>query len=124
MTTASNYTTATQTNSSNAKVAINKCVAYQLTAVNRSNLTSALTGIQIKDAIPKKGVNNSTVTSILVAPTDTTTSNFNINFSSGVTGAVTGLGQNGTVVSNTLSSLAKGGSQSLYFNTQYDSSLP
>ena len=49
--------------------------------------------------------------------------NFNINFNSGVTGAVTAFGQNGTVVSN-VKSLDKGASMSLYFNTKYDSSLP
>lgn len=100
-----------------------KCVAYKITAYNRTNLTNSLTNVRITDALPKKGVNTSTVTSTLVAPTDTTSNNFNINFNSGVTGAVTAFGQNGTVVSN-VQSLAKGASRSLYFNTKYDSSLP
>lgn len=100
-----------------------KCVAYKITAYNRTNLTNSLTNVRITDALPKKGVNTSTVTSALVAPTDTTSANFNINFNSGVTGAVTALGQNGTVVSN-VKSLDKGASMSLYFNTKYDSSLP
>ena len=100
-----------------------KCVAYKITAYNRTNLTNPLTNVQITDPLPKKGVNTSTVTSTLVAPTDNTAANFNINFSSGVTGAVTGLGQAGTVVSN-VKSLAAGASMSLYFNTKYDSSLP
>ena len=100
-----------------------KCVAYRITAYNRTNLTKPLTNVRITDALPKKGVNTSTVTSTLVAPTDTTSNNFNINFNSGVTGAVTAFGQNGTVVSN-VKSLDKGASMSLYFNTKYDSSLP
>ena len=100
-----------------------KCVAYRITAYNRTNLTNSLTNVRITDALPKKGVNTSTVTSTLVAPTDTTSNNFNINFNSGVTGAVTAFGQNGTVVSN-VKSLDKGASMSLYFNTKYDSSLP
>lgn len=100
-----------------------KCVAYKITAYNRTNLTNALTNVRITDALPKKGVNTSTVTSALVEPKDTTSTNFNIDFTSGVTGAVTALGQNGTVVSN-LKSLAAGASMSLYFNTKYDSSLP
>ncbi len=100
-----------------------KCVAYKITAYNRTNLTKPLTNVRITDALPKKGVNTSTVTSALVGPADTTSNNFNINFSSGVAGAVTALGQNGTVVSN-VKSLDKGASVSLYFNTKYDSSLP
>lgn len=100
-----------------------KCVAYKITAYNRTNLTNPLTNVRITDALPKKGVNTSTVTSTLVGPTDTTSNNFNINFNSGVTGAVTAFGQNGTVVSN-LKQLAAGASMSLYFNTKYDSSLP
>lgn len=100
-----------------------KCVAYKITAYNRTNLTNPLTNVRITDALPKKGVNTSTVTSALVAPTDTTSANFNINFNSGVAGAVTAFGQNGTVVSN-VKSLDKGASMSLYFNTKYDSSLP
>lgn len=100
-----------------------KCVAYKITAYNRTNLTNSLTNVRITDALPKKGVNTSTVTSALVGPTDTTSANFNINFNSGVTGAVTAFGQNGTVVSN-VKSLAAGANMSLYFNTKYDSSLP
>ena len=100
-----------------------KCVAYKITAYNRTNLTKPLTNVRITDALPKKGVNTSTVTSTLVGPTDTTSNKFNINFNSGVTGAVTAFGQNGTVVSN-VKSLDKGASMSLYFNTKYDSSLP
>lgn len=100
-----------------------KCVAYRITAYNRTNLTNPLTNVRITDALPKKGVNTSTVTSALVAPTDTTSANFNINFNSGVAGAVTAFGQNGTVVSN-VKSLAAGANMSLYFNTKYDSSLP
>ena len=100
-----------------------KCVAYKITAYNRTNLTNPLTNVRITDALPKKGVNTSTVTSALVAPTDTTSANFNINFNSGVAGAVTAFGQNGTVVSN-VKSLAAGANMSLYFNTKYDSSLP
>lgn len=100
-----------------------KCVAYKITAYNRTNLTNPLTNVRITDALPKKGVNTSTVTSTLVEPIDTTSNNFNIDFNSGVTGAVTALGQNGTVVSN-LKSLAAGNNMSLYFNTKYDSSLP
>lgn len=100
-----------------------KCVAYKITAYNRTNLTNPLTNVRITDALPKKGVNTSTVTSALVAPTDTTSNNFNINFNSGVAGAVTAFGQNGTVVSN-VKSLAAGANMSLYFNTKYDSSLP
>lgn len=100
-----------------------KCVAYRITAYNRTNLTNPLTNVRITDALPKKGVNTSTVTSTLVGPTDTTSNNFNINFNSGVTGAVTAFGQNGTVVSN-VKSLDKGASMSLYFNTKYDSNLP
>ncbi|ONG37767.1 hypothetical protein BKE17_09605 [Enhydrobacter sp. H5] len=100
-----------------------KCVAYKITAYNRTNLTNPLTNVRITDALPKKGVNTSTVTSTLVAPTDTTSTNFNINFNSGVAGAVTAFGQNGTVVSN-VKSLTSGANMSLYFNTKYDSSLP
>lgn len=100
-----------------------KCVAYKITAYNRTNLTKSLTNVRITDALPKKGVNTSTVTSTLVGPTDATSNNFNINFTSGVTGAVTALGQNGTVVSN-VKLLDKGASIPLYFNTKYDSSLP
>ena len=100
-----------------------KCVAYRITAYNRTNLTNPLTNVRITDALPKKGVNTSTVTSALVAPTDTTSANFNINFNSGVAGAVTAFGQNGTVVSN-VKSLTSGANMSLYFNTKYDSSLP
>jgi hypothetical protein len=100
-----------------------KCVAYKITAYNRTNLTKPLTNVRITDALPKKGVNTSTVTSALVGPADTTSTNFNIDFTSGVTGAVTAFGQNGTVVSN-VKSLDKDASMSLYFNTKYDSSLP
>jgi len=100
-----------------------KCVAYKITAYNRTNLTKPLTNVRITDALPKKGVNTSTVTSALVGPADTTSTNFNINFNSGVAGAVTASGQNGTVVSN-VKSLAAGANMSLYFNTKYDSSLP
>ncbi|EEV21965.1 hypothetical protein ENHAE0001_0675 [Enhydrobacter aerosaccus SK60] len=96
-----------------------KCVAYKITAYNRTNLTNPLTNVRITDALPKKGVNTSTVTSTLVAPTDTTSTNFNINFNSGVAGAVTAFGQNGTVVSN-VKSLTSGANMSLYFNTKYD----
>jgi len=101
-----------------------KCVAYKITAYNRTNLTNPLTNVRITDALPKKGVKTSTVTSTLVASPDPTSNNFNIDFNSGVTGAVTALGQNGTVVSNLKSLLAAGASMSLYFNTKYDSSLP
>ena len=100
-----------------------KCVAYKITAYNRTNLISGLTDVKITDQLPKKGMNGSTVSSALVAPADTTANNFKVDLASGVTGAVTAFGQNGIVVSDK-QALAKGANRSLYFNTKYDSSLP
>lgn len=95
-----------------------KCVAYKITAHNRTNLTNGLTEVKITDALPKKGVNGSTVNSLLDNPLDTTLTNFKVNTANSVA-----IGANGTVVSD-VQSLAKGASRSLYFNTKYDSSLP
>lgn len=95
-----------------------KCVAYKITAYNRTNLTNPLTNVRITDALPKKGVNGSTVTSLLDNPLDTTLTNFKVDTANSVA-----IGANGTVVSD-VQSLAKGASRSLYFNTKYDSSLP
>ena len=95
-----------------------KCVAYKITAYNRTNLTNGLTDIKITDALPKKGVNGSTVNSLLDNPLDTTLTNFKVDTANSVA-----IGANGTVVSD-VQSLAKGASRSLYFNTKYDSSLP
>ena len=95
-----------------------KCVAYKITAYNRTNLTNPLTNVRITDALPKKGVNGSTVTSLLDNPLDTTLTNFKVDTANSVA-----IGANGTVVSD-VQSLAKGESRSLYFNTKYDSSLP
>lgn len=95
-----------------------KCVAYRITAYNRTNLTKPLTNVRITDALPKKGVNGSTVNSLLATPLDTTSTNFKVDTANSVA-----IGANGTVVSD-VQSLAKGASRSLYFNTKYDSSLP
>lgn len=95
-----------------------KCVAYKITAYNRTNLTNGLTDVKITDALPKKGVNGSTVNSLLDNPLDTTLTNFKVDTANSVA-----IGANGTVVSD-VQSLAKGASRSLYFNTKYDSSLP
>lgn len=95
-----------------------KCVAYKITAYNRTNLTNGLTDVKITDVLPKKGVNGSTVTSLLNNPLDTTLTNFKVDTANSVA-----IGANGTVVSD-VRSLAKGESRSLYFNTKYDSSLP
>lgn len=95
-----------------------KCVAYKITAYNRTNLTNPLTNVRITDALPKKGVNGSTVNSLLDNPLDTTLTNFKVDTANSVA-----IGANGTVVSD-VQSLAKGASRSLYFNTKYDSSLP
>lgn len=95
-----------------------KCVAYKITAYNRTNLTNGLTDVKITDALPKKGVNGSTVNSLLANPLDTTLTNFKVDTANSVA-----IGANGTVVSD-VQSLAKGASRSLYFNTKYDSSLP
>lgn len=95
-----------------------KCVAYKITAYNRTNLTNPLTNVRITDALPKKGVNGSTVNSLLDNPLDTTSTNFKVDTANSVA-----IGANGTVVSD-VQSLAKGASRSLYFNTKYDSSLP
>ena len=95
-----------------------KCVAYKITAYNRTNLTNPLTNVRITDALPKKGVNGSTVNSLLDNPLDTTLTNFKVDTANSVA-----IGANGTVVSD-VQSLAKGESRSLYFNTKYDSSLP
>ena len=95
-----------------------KCVAYKITAYNRTNLTNGLTDIKITDALPKKGVNGSTVNSLLDNPLDTTLTNFKVDTANSVA-----IGANGTVVSD-VQSLAKGASRSLYFNTKYDSNLP
>lgn len=95
-----------------------KCVAYKITAYNRTNLTNPLTNVRITDALPKKGVNGSTVTSLLNNPLDTTLTNFKVDTANSVA-----IGANGTVVSD-VQSLAKGASRSLYFNTKYDSNLP
>ena len=121
--TAANLLTLSYGTTTLSNIDARKCVAYKITAYNRTNLAAALTNVQITDPLPKKGVSSSTVTSTLVAPSDTTTSNFNVNLSSGVAGAVTGFGQSGTVVSN-VKSISKGVSIPLYFNTKYDSSLP
>ncbi len=121
--TAANLLTLSYGTTTLSNIDARKCVAYKITAYNRTNLAPALTNVQITDPLPKKGVSSSTVTSTLVAPSDTTTSNFNVNLSSGVAGAVTGFGQSGTVVSN-VKSISKGVSIPLYFNTKYDSSLP
>ena len=95
-----------------------KCVAYKITAYNRTNLTNPLTNVRITDALPKKGVNGSTVNSLLDNPLDTTLTNFKVDTANSVA-----IGANGTVISD-VQSLAKGASRSLYFNTKYDSSLP
>ena len=95
-----------------------KCVAYKITAYNRTNLTNPLTNVRITDALPKKGVNGSTVNSLLDNPLDTTSTNFKVDTANSVA-----IGANGTVVSD-VQSLARGASRSLYFNTKYDSSLP
>lgn len=95
-----------------------KCVAYKITAYNRTNLTNPLTNVRITDALPKKGVNGSTVNSLLDNPLDTTLTNFKVDTANSVA-----IGANGTVVSD-VQSLARGASRSLYFNTKYDSSLP
>ncbi|VXB17575.1 conserved exported hypothetical protein [Enhydrobacter sp. 8BJ] len=95
-----------------------KCVAYKITAYNRTNLTNGLTDVKITDALPKKGVNGSTVNSLLDNPLDTTLTNFKVDTANSVA-----IGANGTVVSD-VQSLARGASRSLYFNTKYDSSLP
>ena len=91
-----------------------KCVAYKITAYNRTNLTNPLTNVRITDALPKKGVNGSTVNSLLDNPLDTTLTNFKVDTANSVA-----IGANGTVVSD-VQSLAKGASRSLYFNTKYD----
>lgn len=91
-----------------------KCVAYKITAYNRTNLTNGLTDVKITDALPKKGVNGSTVNSLLDNPLDTTLTNFKVDTANSVA-----IGANGTVVSD-VQSLAKGASRSLYFNTKYD----
>jgi uncharacterized repeat protein (TIGR01451 family) len=91
-----------------------KCVAYKITAHNRTNLTNGLTDVKITDALPKKGVNGSTVNSLLDNPLDTTLTNFKVDTANSVA-----IGANGTVVSD-VQSLAKGASRSLYFNTKYD----
>ncbi len=91
-----------------------QCVAYKITAYNRTNLTNGLTDIKITDALPKKGVNGSTVNSLLANPLDTTLTNFKVDTANSVA-----IGANGTVVSD-VQSLAKGASRSLYFNTKYD----
>lgn len=91
-----------------------KCVAYKITAYNRTNLTNPLTNVRITDALPKKGVNGSTVNSLLDNPLDTTLTNFKVDIANSVA-----IGANGTVVSD-VQSLAKGASRSLYFNTKYD----
>ena len=91
-----------------------KCVAYKITAYNRTNLTNRLTDVKITDALPKKGVNGSTVNSLLDNPLDTTLTNFKVDTANSVA-----IGANGTVVSD-VQSLAKGASRSLYFNTKYD----
>lgn len=91
-----------------------KCVAYKITAYNRTNLTNGLTNVRITDALPKKGVNGSTVNSLLDNPLDTTLTNFKVDTANSVA-----IGANGTVVSD-VQSLAKGASRSLYFNTKYD----
>ena len=91
-----------------------KCVAYKITAYNRTNLTNGLTDVKITDALPKKGVNGSTVNSLLDNPLDTTLTNFKVDTANSVA-----IGANGTVVSD-VQSLARGASRSLYFNTKYD----
>ena len=91
-----------------------KCVAYRITAYNRTNLTNSLTNVRITDALPKKGVNGSTVNSLLDNPLDTTLTNFKVDTANSVA-----IGANGTVVSD-VQPLAKGASRSLYFNTKYD----
>lgn len=91
-----------------------KCVAYKITAYNRTNLTNGLTNVRITDALPKKGVNGSTVNSLLDNPLDTTLTNFKVDTANSVA-----IGANGTVVSD-VQSLARGASRSLYFNTKYD----
>lgn len=91
-----------------------KCVAYKITAYNRTNLTNGLTDVKITDALPKKGVNGSTVNSLLATPLDTTSTNFKVDTANSVA-----IGANGTVVSD-VQSLARGASRSLYFNTKYD----
>lgn len=121
--TAANLLTLSYGTTTLSNIDARKCVAYKITAYNRSNLTNGLTDVKISDQLPKKGMNGSTVSSALVAPADTTTSNFKVDLASGVTGAVTAFGQNGIVVSDK-QALAKGANRSLYFNTKYDSSLP
>ena len=69
-----------------------KCMAYKITAYNRTNLTNPLTNVRITDALPKKGVNGSTVNSLLDNPLDTTLTNFKVDTANSVA-----IGANGTV---------------------------
>ena len=112
--TAANLLTLSYGTTTLSNIDARKCVAYKITAYNRTNLTNGLTNVRITDALPKKGVNGSTVNSLLDNPLDTTLTNFKVDTANSVA-----IGANGTVVSD-VQSLAKGASRSLYFNTKYD----
>lgn len=108
--TAANLLTLSYGTTTLSNIDARKCVAYKITAYNRTNLTNGLTDVKITDVLPKKGVNGL----LLDNPLDTTLTNFKVDTANSVA-----IGANGTVVSD-VQSLAKGASRSLYFNTKYD----
>ena len=85
-----------------------KCIAYKITATNRSNLP--ITNFVMQDTLQKKDAENAKVTSILVMPT------YNPRDYDATDSVV--IGKNGVVKTKALTLAAKS-SYDFYFNTKY-----
>lgn len=87
-----------------------QCIAYKITATNRSNLI--INDFVMQDTLQKKGVNNSKVTSVLTDPPRIST-DFADSYIKG---------QNGTLVTKPLV-LPKKSKKDFYFNTKYGTTI-
>lgn len=87
-----------------------QCIAYKITATNRSNLN--INDFVMQDTLQKKGVNNSRVTSVLADP-PRKPSDFSDSYTTG---------QNGTLVTNPFM-LEKRTKRDFYFNTKYGTTV-
>lgn len=87
-----------------------QCIAYKITATNRSNLN--INDFVMQDTLQKKGVNNSRVTSVLADP-PRKPSDFSDSYTTG---------QNGTLVTKPFI-LEKRNKRDFYFNTKYGTTV-
>ena len=87
-----------------------QCIAYKITATNRSNLN--INDFVMQDTLQKKGVNNSRVTSVLADP-QRKPSDFSDSYMTG---------QNGTLVTKPFI-LEKRTKRDFYFNTKYGTTV-